>query len=72
MSNQKLASIKAKIVIKSADGGEFENNWSANKNQDPTEALLAVIDYLGFVAQRAGVAEQAKEILDEAIKEAVK
>ena len=72
MSNQKLASIKAKVVIKSTDGGTFEKNWSSSKGKDATEALLAVIDYLGFVAQRSGVAEQAKETLDKAIKEAVK
>lgn len=71
MSNKKLASIKANVVIKSDMGGTFENEWSANakKNQDPKEALLAVISYLGFVAERSGVAEKAKLTLDKAIKE---
>lgn len=70
----KLASIKTKVIITSNDGGIFENNWTANvkQNEDPNEALLAIIAYLGFVAQRAGIAEKANATLEKAIKEAVK
>lgn len=74
MQNQKLDGINVSIVIKSADGGTFKNDWTADKKrkEEPTEALLAVIDYLGFIAQRSGVADKAKEILEEAINGAVK
>lgn len=69
MSNKTpLADFSATITVKSNLGNEFKNNFTTQK--DATLALLATIEYLGFIAKQAGCSEQAESQLLKGIKDA--
>lgn len=62
-----LADFNATIEVESNLGNKFKNNFTTQK--DATIALLATIEYLGFVAKQAGCSEQAEARLLKGIKD---